>query len=178
MTVIENADQFLAVAARNGVEVGRLHAAVALKYFEAGEERLVQGDNYKLWLEPKNDPGNGYEYNVAELFEVALECAEEIYNDACAKEHPDEDLLLWLCEDQYILKIAVEEARKVIPVEIKTYAVNIIEYMRKTVYVEAASSNEAEETVKKNHAEGLYGELSPSLHRVSTMINVIGPQPR
>lgn len=177
MTVIENANQFVAAAVRNGVGICALHAAVALKYFDSNDEQLVQGDNYKFWLVPKSDPGNGYEHNVAELFEVATEEADEIYNDACSNEQTDGDTLLRLSEDIYILNIAANEARKVIPVEVKTYAVNIIEQLRKTVYVEAASYNEAEEIVKKNHAEGLYGELSQSLHRVSTIINVIGPRP-
>lgn len=177
MTVIENANQFVAAAARNGVGIKILHAAIALKYFDGNNERLVQGGNYKLWLESTNDPGNGCEYNVAELFEIAHEYAEETYGDARLNGLTEEDLLLRLSEDLYILDIAVNEARKVIPVEIKTYDVNIIEQMRKTVCVEAASYNEAEEIVKKNHAEGLYGELSLSLHHVGTIINVLGPRP-
>lgn len=175
--VIENANQFVAAAARNGVGIKALHAAVALKYFRSGHERLMQSDNYKLWLASNEDQTNGYEYNVAELFEIALEYAEEIYRDSCSDGKTDDDLLLRLSEDLYILDIAVKEARNVIPVEIKTYAVNIIEQLRKTVYVEAASCNEAEESVRKNYANGDYGELNPSRHRISTIINVIGSRP-
>lgn len=68
MTVIENANQFVAAAVRNGVDIKAIHAAIALKYFDRNHEQLVRSDDYKLWLEPKNDPGNGCEYNVAELF--------------------------------------------------------------------------------------------------------------
>lgn len=178
MIEIQNANQFVAAAVRNGVCIKALHAAIALKYFDIKRERLTQGNNYKLWLEPKDDPGNGYEYNVAELFEIALEYAEEVHGDACSDRRTDEDLMLWLSEDLYILNIAVEEARKVIPVEINTYAVNIIEQLRKTVYVEAASFNEAEEIVKENYSKGEYGDLSLSQHRVSTIIHAIGPQAR
>lgn len=177
MTLIENANQFVAAAVRNGVGIKALHAAIALKYFDDNNERLSYDKGYRLWLESKNDPGGGCKYNVAELFEIALEYAEEADSNARSNGCSDEDLLLRLSEDLYILDIAVNEARKIIPVEIRTYAVNIIEQMRKTVHVKAASFNEAEEIVKKNHSEGLYGELSMSLHHVSTVINVIGPLP-
>lgn len=84
--------------------------------------------------------------------------------------------MLRLSEDVYILSIAVEEARKVIPVKIKTYAVNIIEQLRKTVYVDAASCNEAEDIVREKYSNGEYGEPTLNQHCISTIINVIGPK--
>ena len=178
MSVIENVDQLIAAAARSGVTIDRIQATLALKYFDDNDERITQHNGYKLWLAPVGDLDDGYDYNITELFEVAREYAEEAYNEACSKEKIDDDLLLRISEDEYILKLATEQAKQIVPVTIKNYAVNIIQYLKMTVYVDAASISEAEETVKKNYKEGLYGELSPSLHGCGTMVSVVSSSPR
>ena len=174
MTIINNAHQLIAVCARNGVRITYLQAAIALRHIAAAKERVAVNDCYRIWLESDRDPGNGYEYDVADLFELAHEYAEDAYSDSCSTENTSEDDRLRLAEDEHILAEAIQSAREVIPVKIRTYHVNIIEWLKRTVAVKAASTEEAELAVRKAYAEGKYGELTREMDLSSVMFNVTG----
>lgn len=155
MRKVENAEDFVVVAARQGVTISEIEAQVLVESFHMGSYGLCRDDCFNLSAYPFDEEDfNGYEdRSIEEVCLEAIEIIEELMVDAVADGNGAiEDLR----KNLYILHVAEEKIKQVVPPTVREYQVLIVENLKKLVTVEAASIAEAISVAKENYENGDY----------------------
>ncbi len=161
MTEIKKAEELVAVAARQGVQMNLIEADIVLGYMEGHGYALVSDEQYRVMLhdieeEEKYGYTNDEPYTIREAVKFCQEMNEKLLLDASSKEQRDERYILDLRKDDLILGGLVEKVVTVIPPTIRRYNIIILEYLKRVVSVEAASWEEAKVKVEKAWKDGEY----------------------
>lgn len=153
MKEIIEAKELIAVAARQGVQLEKVEADVLLGYMEGHDYCLMRNEEFGMMLHDKQDGeehSGDIAYTIRDVVEFGKEMNEELLLEAESKEQPDAENLLDLKKDEIILAGILTRAEAAVPATIREYRVVIVEHLKKTVPVVAASWAEA--TIKVQEA--------------------------
>lgn len=155
MRKVENAEDLMIVAARQGVTLSEIEAQALVESYDCGDYGLCRDDSYNLYAYPFDKKKfNGYEDIT--IHDVCLEAIENV-EDMMADMPSEEGCSISdLRKERYILRSVEEKIKNVIPPTVREYQVMIVENLKKIVTVEAASVTEAIDTAKKNYENGDY----------------------
>ena len=158
MSEIKKAEELVAVAVRQGVQMNLVEADIVLGYMEGHGFALVSDEQFQMALhDTEEEEQYGYAkdqpYTIREAVEFCQEMNEELLQDASDKE---ESYILDLRKDDLILSGLMEKAAAVIPPVIRRYNIVIMEYLKRVVPVEAASWEEAKSKVEQAWKDGEY----------------------
>lgn len=161
MSEIKKAEELVAVAVRQGVQMNLVEADIVLGYMEGHGFALVSDEQFQMALhDTEEEEKYGYTkdqpYTIREAVEFCQEMNEELLQDAAGKEQRDENYILDLRKDDLILARLMEKAAAVIPPVIRRYNIIILEYLKRVVPVEAASWEEAKAKVERAWKDGEY----------------------
>lgn len=152
MTEIKKAEDLVAVSVRQGVKMNCVEAAVVLSYIRGTGFSMSSDERFKMLLhdgDTAEGSENCYEYTVRELASLCLKMNNEMLLDESGKPEPNEDDLLDLQKDEFILTGLMKKAASVIPPVIHRYDIVILEYLKRVVPMEAASWEEAKSKVEQ-----------------------------
>mgnify|MGYP001031256876 CR=1 FL=1 len=161
MTEIKKAEELVAVAVRQGVQMNLVEADIVLSYMESHGFALMSDEQFQMALhDTEEEEKYGYTkdqpYTIREAVEFCQEMNEELLQDAAGKEQRDDSYILDLRKDDLILAGLAEKAAAVIPPVIRRYNIIILEYLKRVVPVEAASWEEAKAKVERAWNDGEY----------------------
>lgn len=159
MKEIRNASELVAVSVRQGVELKEIEAEVILGYMEGHDYTLLMSEDFTMMLHDiagGEDNDNDMPYNIRQAVEFCQEMNEELLLDSSSKDDPDEEYLLDLRKDELILDSLMKRVEAVIPPTVQKYNVVIVEHLKKTVPVDAASWAEARMKVEDAWKSGDY----------------------
>ncbi len=159
MTEIKKAEELVAVAVRQGVQMNLVEADIILGYMEGHGFALLSDEQFQMALhDTEEEEKYGYTkdqpYTIREAVEFCQEMNGEMLLDASSKDTPDENEVLDLRKDALILDGAMGKAAAVIPPVIRRYNIVIIEHLKRVVPVEAASWEEAKSKVERAWKNG------------------------
>lgn len=161
MTEVKSAEDLVAVAVRQGLQMNLVEAEIMLGYIEGHGFAMISDEQYQVMLhdaeeEEKYGYANDQPYTIREAVEFCQEMNEELLLDASSKEQQDESYILDMRKDNLILNGLMEKAAAVIPPVIRRYNIIILEHLKRVVPVEAASWEEARSKVKRAWKNGEY----------------------
>lgn len=159
MSEIKKAEDLMAVSARQGVKMNSVEAAVALSYVRGTGFFISSNEHFEMLLhdgDTAEGSENCYEYTVRELASLCLSMNNEMLSDENGKLEPNEDDLLDLQKDEFILSGLMEKVAAVIPPVIRRYDIAIVEHLKRVVHMEAASWEEAKSKVEQAWKAGEY----------------------
>ncbi len=159
MRKIEEANELMAASARQGWELSSIEASIILGYMEGHDYELLMDEKLRVYLHDGQD-GEKHDddvlYSIRDCVEFCQEMNEELLLDAQSSEKTDAEYILDLRKDEIIIGSLMERVAKVIPPKMREYNVVIVETLKKTVTVEAASWAEAQMVVKDAWKNGDY----------------------
>lgn len=159
MRKIEEANELMAASARQGWELSSIEASIILGYMEGHDYELLMDEKFRVYLHDGQDGEKRDDdalYSIRDCVEFCQEMNEELLLDAQSSEKTDAKYILDLRKDEIILDSLMERVAKVIPPKIREYNVVIVETLKKTVTVEAASWAEAQMVVEDAWKNGDY----------------------
>ena len=161
MTEIKKAEDLVAVSIRQGLQMNLVEADIVLGYIEGHGFALMMDEQFQMALhDTEEEEQYGYStdqpYTIREVVEFCQEMNEELLRDASSEESCDENRILDLRKDDFILSGLVERATAVIPPVIRRYKIVILEHLKRVVHVEAASWEEAKSKVEQAWKAGEY----------------------
>ena len=157
MKQINENTALMAIAARQGMEMSVVEAAIILGYLDGHDYALMGDEHFQMKLHDQQDGDDHSKdepYSVREAIEFCVEMNEELLTDAQTASNRDDHNILDLEKDAYILEEIMQRASKVIPPVLRNYKVAIVQTLRRVVSVRAASWAEAEEQVKQSWEDG------------------------
>lgn len=158
MRKIEEANELVAASARQGWELSSIEASIILGYMEGHDYELLMDEKLRVYLHDGQD-GEKHDdalYSIRDCVEFCQEMNEELLLDTQSGEKTDAEYILDLRKDEIILDSLMERVAKVIPPKMREYNVVIVETLKKTVTVEAASWAEARMIVEDAWKNGDY----------------------
>lgn len=157
MKKIKKADELVAVAVRQGVQMNLIEADIVLSYMESYGFALMSDKRFQMALhDTEEGRTKDQPHTIREVIELCQEMNKELLQDAVGKEQRDENYILDLRKDDLILAGLAEKAAAVIPPVIRRYNIIILEYLKRVVPVEAASWEEAKAKVERGWNDGEY----------------------
>ena len=154
MRKIEEANELMAASARQGWELSSIEASIILGYMEGHDYELLMDEKLRVYLHDGQD--GDVLYSIRDCVEFCQEMNEELLLDAQSSEKTDAEYILDLRKDEIIIGSLMERVAKVIPPKMREYNVVIVETLKKTVTVEAASWAEAQMVVEDAWKNGDY----------------------
>ena len=161
MTEIKKAEDLVVVSVRQGLQMNLVEADIVLGYIEGHGFALMSNEQFQMALhDTEEEEKYGYSkdqpYTIREAVEFCQEMNEELLRDASSEESRDENRVLDLRKDDFILSGLMERATAVIPPVVRRYNIIILEYLKRVVPVEAASWEEAKSKVEQAWKKGEY----------------------
>ena len=161
MTEIKKAEDLVAVAVRQGLQMNLVEADIVLGYMEGHGYALVFDEHYWVMLhdteeEEKYGYTNDEPYSIRAAVEFCQEMNGELLQEASDKEQRNESYIRDLRKDEFILDGLMEKAAAVIPPVIRQYDIVILEHLKRVVHMEAASWEEAKSKVEQAWKAGEY----------------------
>lgn len=159
MTDVCTNQGLIAVAARQGMDLSIVEAAIVLGYLEGHDFMLLRDSCYHTKLHDLqfgDDHSEDEDYTIRDAIEFCVEMNEELLLEAQTGGDPEGREAIDLGKDACILEQMMHRAEKVVPPVIREYKVAIVETLKKVVRVRAASWAEAEEFVGTAWKEGDY----------------------
>ncbi len=159
MRKIEEATELMAASARQGLELSSIEASIIIGYMDGHDYELLLDEELRVYLHDGQDGENHDDdalYSIRECVEFCQEMNEELLLDAQSSEKVDGEYILDLRKDEIIIGSLMERVAKVVPPKMREYNVVIVETLKKTVRVEAASWAEAQMVVSDAWKNGDY----------------------
>ena len=156
MRTIEKPEELVAVSIRQGVELNTVEAEIILGYTNGRDYDLVTGEDAVLKLRDRQaeEGSPDDETTIREVIETCRELNDELLRDVRSSDNPNYEYLFELRKDEFILDGAMQKAEVVIPPTVRRYNVLIVESLRKSVPVMAASWEEAVLKVREMWNDG------------------------
>lgn len=156
MRNIEKPEELVAVSIRQGVALNTVEAEIILGYTNGHDYDLVTGEDTVLKLRDRQaeEGSPDDDTTIREVIETCQELNDELLRDVRSSDNPNYEYLFELRKDEFILDGAMQKAKAVIPPTVRRYNVLIIESLRKSVPVMAASWEEAVLKVREMWNDG------------------------
>lgn len=156
MQEITRAEELVAAAGRQGVDLANVEAALIRGYIESHDYSLLLGEGFSLTLHDRSDGDNNENdeaQTIRDIIELCKELNEELLLDAHSATERDDDGIFELQKDALIIERLLQRAKETVKPTLRRYNVVVIEHYKKSVPVLAASWAEA-----KMEVEGMWKE--------------------
>lgn len=157
MKTMTKPEELVSVSSRQGLKMTFIEADIVLGYMEGHDYCLMMDDQFHIRLHDMQDGekhDEDMDYDVRQAIEFAREMNEELLLEESSKTDRNESYVLDLMKDEHIIDGLMQRAQQVIPPVVREYRVSIIETLKMTVPVQAASWDEAKMNVEQRWKDG------------------------